>query len=88
MKPDRDQFVKWAIAFTAVGMSLYHLYVALTGAPEAFFFRGTHLLFATALVFLLYPGFVTRDETAEVGLRDDAGGILGGKPTARVSWIE
>ena len=88
MKLDRDQFVKHAIAFTAVAMSLYHLYVALTGAPEAFFFRGTHLLFAMALVFLIYPGFVTRDETAEVGLRDDAGGILGGKPAARVSWIE
>jgi TRAP transporter 4TM/12TM fusion protein len=38
-------------------MSTYHLGVAFLGAPEAFFFRGTHLLFALALVFLLYPGF-------------------------------
>ena len=83
-----DRALKGTIALTAVSMSLYHLYVALTGAPEAFFFRGTHLLFAMALVFLLYPGFVTRDETAEVGLRDDAGGIIGGTITARVSWVE
>jgi TRAP transporter 4TM/12TM fusion protein len=83
-----DRALKGTIALTAVSMSVYHLWAALTGAPEAFFFRGTHLLFAMALVFLLYPGFVTRDETAEVGLRDDAGGILGGTSTARVSWVE
>jgi TRAP transporter 4TM/12TM fusion protein len=83
-----DRELKATIALVAVSMSLYHLYVALTGAPQAFFFRGTHLLFAMALVFLLYPGFVTRDETAEVGLRDDAGGIIGGTITARVSWVE
>jgi TRAP transporter 4TM/12TM fusion protein len=88
MKFEHGHIVKWAIALTAVGMSLYHLYVAFTGAPEAFYFRGTHLLFAMALVFLIYPGFVTRDETAEVGLRDDAGGIIGGAPRARVSWVE
>ena len=36
-------------------MSLYHLYVAAFGPPEALIFRGTHLLFALVLVFLLYP---------------------------------
>jgi TRAP transporter 4TM/12TM fusion protein len=82
-----DRAIKGAIAFIAVGMSVYHLWAALTGAPEAFFFRGAHLLFAMALVFLIYPGFVVRDETAEVALRDDAGGLLGAPP-ARVSWIE
>lgn len=39
----------------AVAMSLYHMYVAAFGPPEAMFFRGTHLLFALTLVFLLYP---------------------------------
>ena len=82
-----DRAIKGAIALIAVGMSVYHLWAALTGAPEAFFFRGAHLLFAMALVFLIYPGFVVRDETAEVALRDDAGGLLGAPP-ARVSWIE
>jgi len=36
-------------------MSLYHMYVAASGPPEAYFFRGTHLLFTMTLVFLLYP---------------------------------
>src|SRR5687767_5967964 len=82
-----DRALKGTIALIAVGMSVYHLWAALTGAPEPFYFRGAHLLFAMALVFLIYPGFVVRDETAEVALRDDAGGLLGAPP-ARVSWIE
>jgi len=39
----------------AVAMSLYHMYVAAFGPPEAMIFRGTHLIFALTLVFLLYP---------------------------------
>ncbi len=39
----------------AVAMSLYHMYAAAFGPPEAIVFRGTHLLFALTLVFLLYP---------------------------------
>jgi TRAP transporter 4TM/12TM fusion protein len=39
----------------AVAMSLYHMYIAAFGPPEAIIFRGTHLLFALTLVFLLYP---------------------------------
>ncbi len=41
----------------AAAMSLYHLGVAFFGAPEALFFRGTHLLFALSLVFMLYRGY-------------------------------
>ena len=36
-------------------MSLYHMYIAASGPPEAMIFRGTHLLFALTLVFLIYP---------------------------------
>ena len=39
----------------AVAMSLYHMYVAAFGPPEAVIFRGTHLLFTLTLVFILYP---------------------------------
>jgi TRAP transporter 4TM/12TM fusion protein len=39
----------------AVAMSLYHMWVAGFGPPEALIFRGTHLLFALTLVFLLFP---------------------------------
>ncbi|HZA51693.1 MAG TPA: TRAP transporter fused permease subunit [Myxococcaceae bacterium] len=44
-----------AVALIATAMSLYHMYVAAFGPPEALIFRGTHLLFAIALVFLIYP---------------------------------
>jgi TRAP transporter 4TM/12TM fusion protein len=47
--------VKIAVAMIATAMSLYHMYVAASGPPEAMIFRGTHLLFAVTLVYLLYP---------------------------------
>ncbi|MDH5205586.1 MAG: TRAP transporter large permease subunit, partial [Hylemonella sp.] len=43
------------VTLVAVAMSLYHMYVAGFGPPEAIVFRGTHLMFALGLVFLLYP---------------------------------
>ena len=43
------------VAAIAMAMSLYHMYVAGFGPPEAMIFRGTHLLFALTLVFLLFP---------------------------------
>ena len=47
--------LKWAVAIIASAMSLYHMYVAGFGPPEAMIFRGTHLLFTLTLIFLLYP---------------------------------
>jgi TRAP transporter 4TM/12TM fusion protein len=47
--------LKWVVTAIAVVMSAYHMYVAGFGPPEAVIFRGTHLMFALALVFLLYP---------------------------------
>ena len=47
--------VRGLVQAVAVAMSLYHMYVAAFGPPEAIIFRGTHLLFALTLVFLLYP---------------------------------
>ena len=44
-----------AVTVVAVAMSLYHMWVAGFGPPEAVIFRGTHLLFALTLVFLLFP---------------------------------
>jgi TRAP transporter 4TM/12TM fusion protein len=51
----RTNVLKVAVALIAIAMSLYHMYVAAFGPPEALIFRGTHLLFALTLVFLLYP---------------------------------
>jgi TRAP transporter 4TM/12TM fusion protein len=47
--------LKIAVALIAIAMSLYHMHAAAFGPPEALIFRGTHLLFAVTLVFLLYP---------------------------------
>jgi TRAP transporter 4TM/12TM fusion protein len=44
-----------AVLVIAVAMSVYHMWVAGFGPPEAVIFRGTHLLFALTLVFLLFP---------------------------------
>ncbi len=85
-----DRIARAVIALVAACMSLYHLYVAFTGAPQAFFFRGTHLLFAMALVFLLYPSFRDKEARSEGGvLRDDAGGtVASGRSDARASWLD
>ena len=48
-------WLKRLVTLVAVAMSLYHMYVAAFGPPEAIIFRGTHLIFALVLVFLLYP---------------------------------
>jgi TRAP transporter 4TM/12TM fusion protein len=52
--------IRFATFLVAASMSIYHLLIPFIGTPEALFFRGTHLLFSLALVFLLYPGLVRR----------------------------
>ena len=47
--------LRFIVAAIAIVMSVYHMYVAAFGPPEAMIFRGTHLLFALTLVCLLYP---------------------------------
>ena len=47
--------LRLAALLIAVAMSLYHMYVAAFGPPEAMIFRGTHLLFTLTLVFILFP---------------------------------
>jgi TRAP transporter 4TM/12TM fusion protein len=52
--------IRLVTAVIAVSMALYHIWVILPpalggqGTPEAIIFRGTHLLFALALTFLIY----------------------------------
>jgi TRAP-type uncharacterized transport system fused permease subunit len=43
-----------AVTVIAVAMALYHMWAIAFGAPEAIMFRGTHLLFALVLTFLIY----------------------------------
>ena len=63
-----ERILKTGVLVLAVGMSVYHLVVAYIGPPEAFFFRGTHLLLAMVLTFLIHPGFGRRG--ARTGLFD------------------
>ncbi len=49
------QWLRRIVVGIAVTMSVYHMYVAAFGPPEALIFRGTHLIFALSLVFLLFP---------------------------------
>ena len=48
------QILRVAITAIAVAMALYHIWAIAFGTPEAFLFRGTHLLFALTLAFLIY----------------------------------
>jgi len=51
----RSRALVMAVTLIAVSMSLYHMYVAAFGPPEAVIFRGIHLMFAFTLVYILYP---------------------------------
>jgi TRAP transporter 4TM/12TM fusion protein len=51
----RTRALAIAVTLVAVAMSLYHMYTAAFGPPEAVIFRGTHLIFAMTLVYMLYP---------------------------------
>lgn len=46
--------VRLAIGVLGVAMALYHMWHIWVGAPEAIIFRGTHLLFALSLAFLVF----------------------------------
>jgi TRAP transporter 4TM/12TM fusion protein len=46
--------VRLAVTAIAVAMVLYHMWVIVAGVPEAIIFRGTHLIFALVLAFLIY----------------------------------
>ncbi|MBU1743614.1 MAG: TRAP transporter permease, partial [Proteobacteria bacterium] len=63
-----ERILKMGVLVLAVGMSVYHLTVAYLGPPEAFFFRGAHLLLALVLTFLIHPGL--RRRSARPGLLD------------------
>lgn len=55
-------FSRRLITATAVLMSVFHLYVAFFGPPDAYVMRGWHLAFALVLAFLVMPGRSGRAE--------------------------
>ncbi len=66
----------------AIAMSLYHVYVVVTGVPEALVLRGIHLAFAFGLIFLLYP--VAAGDRARLPWYDVALILL---TLASIGWI-
>jgi len=58
--PAYSRLITGMIGVVAAAMSIYHLAIPLVGTPQAMFFRGTHLLFAITLIFLIFPGFRRR----------------------------
>ncbi len=46
--------LRLVVTIISVAMVLYHIWAIAFGTPEAVLFRGTHLLFALTLTFLLY----------------------------------
>ncbi len=71
------RMVGWGIAAVAVAMSLYHLWFTANPPPEAVIFRGTHLIFASVLVFLTHP---LRSGRARVGVEDVLAACLAALP--------
>ena len=53
----------YAVTVVGASMSLYHLYVAFFGSPDAQLFRATHLAFALVMAFLMSPCFPRKDGT-------------------------
>lgn len=53
-------WTRYAIIAVGLAMSLYHLYVAFFGAPDAQVFRASHVMFALVLSFLIYPLYMGR----------------------------
>ena len=55
------RLLKQAVTVVAVGMSLFHLWVAYFGPPNAFTLRATHFGLALALAYMTLPGFKSKE---------------------------
>ena len=60
--------VRLVTAAIAVAMVVYHMWAIGFGSPEAVWFRGTHLLFAMVLTFLMFH--LTSKEKGPPGVAD------------------
>src|SRR5690554_4455151 len=63
LAPAESAYVIWTrrlVTALAVGMSLFHLYIAYFGPPNAFILRSSHLGIALVLVYLSIPGVLKR----------------------------
>jgi TRAP transporter 4TM/12TM fusion protein len=70
--------VRLATVAISVAMVLYHMWAIGVGSPEAIWFRGTHLLFALVLTFLIFR--VTGAGEGGPGVSDYVLLVLGALP--------
>jgi TRAP transporter 4TM/12TM fusion protein len=63
-----NRVLGWLASGIAIAMSLYHMYMTASAPPEALIFRGTHLLFALLLIFILFPIAGTREDRKHLWL--------------------
>jgi len=68
MKVDlsHGSLVRLATTFISVAMVIYHVWAIAFGTPEAVWFRGTHLMFAMVLLFLIHRRSGSTDGTPTV----------------------
>jgi TRAP transporter 4TM/12TM fusion protein len=52
----------YALIAISIAMAAYHVHAIAFGTPEAVLFRGTHLLFAMVLTFMLYRWTIAEDD--------------------------
>jgi TRAP transporter 4TM/12TM fusion protein len=71
--------VRYAVGAIGIVMALYHMWAIAFGTPEAILFRGTHLLFALVLTFLIYRA-TAGQEGQLPGLADYALLVAGAVP--------
>ena len=83
-------FGRRLITLIAVAMSVFHLWVAFVGPPDAYVMRGSHLAFALAMAFLIMPGRNGRAE--RLGIWDlllvAAAVAAAMYPSANLSYIQ
>ena len=70
----------------AVAMALYHMWVIVVGPPEAILFRGTHLLFALVLTFLLFRRTSAEAERGAPSVVDYAMLAVAAAPILYLFW--
>jgi TRAP transporter 4TM/12TM fusion protein len=70
--------MRLVIAAIGIAMAIYHMWAIAFGSPEAIPYRGTHLLFALTLTFLLYRW--NGSQSATPGVLDYALIVLGAAP--------
>ena len=73
------------VIVVSIAMALYHMWAIAFGSPEAFFYRGTHLLFAMTLVFLLYR---FRSKTDDAAMIEAAGEAAAPKKTPTPTVVD